>query len=72
LTLTTSVYVRAEVLDVTGRRVATLASRNFPAGVHELVWDGSSAGGRRVAPGVYLVRVQWPGFEKTQRVVRLR
>ncbi|MFI5371617.1 MAG: FlgD immunoglobulin-like domain containing protein [Candidatus Eisenbacteria bacterium] len=72
LTLTTPTFVRAEILDVTGRRVATLASRSFPAGVHELSWDGSSARGRPAAPGVYLLRVQWPGFEKTQRIVRLR
>jgi hypothetical protein len=72
LTLTEPAFVRAEVLDITGRRVATLASRTFPAGVHELSWDGNSARGERAAPGVYLVRVQSPGFEKTQRVVRLR
>ena len=72
LTIATPTFVRAEVLDITGRRVATLASRIFPAGEHELSWDGSSARGTRATPGVYLVRVQWPGFEKTQRVVRLR
>ena len=72
LTLAAPTFVRAEVLDVTGRRVTTLASRVFPAGVHELSWNGSSAGGQRAAPGVYLVRVQWPGSEQTQRIVRLR
>jgi hypothetical protein len=72
LTLVAPTFVRAEVLDVTGRRVATLAARTFPAGIHQLSWDGSSAGGERAAPGVYLVRVQWPGSERTQRIVRLR
>ncbi len=72
LTLVAPVYVRAEVLDVTGRRIATLASRNFAAGVHRLTWDGWNARGERVAPGVYLVRVQLPGSEKIQRIVRLR
>ena len=65
-------FVRAEVLDITGRRVATLARRTFPAGVHELSWDGTTARGERAAPGVYLIRVQSPGFDRTQRVVRLR
>jgi len=72
LTLAAPTFVRAEVLDITGRRVTTLASQSFPAGVHELSWDGLSARGQRVAPGVYLVRVQWPGYEKIQRIVRLR
>jgi len=72
LTLAEPAFVRAEVLDITGRRVATLVSGVLAAGVHELSWDGTGAGGERAAPGVYLVRVKTPGFEKTQRIVRLR
>jgi hypothetical protein len=72
LSLVSSAFVRAEVLDIAGRRVATIASRVFPAGVHMLSWDGLGSRGERTAPGVYLVHVQYPGFEKTQRVVRLR
>ena len=72
LTLAAPGFVRAEVLDISGRRVATLASGELGAGVHELSWDGTGAGGQGAAPGVYLVRVQMHGFEKTQRVVRLR
>jgi hypothetical protein len=72
LTLAAPTFVRAEVLDVTGRHVATLAWGNFSAGVHELVWDGFDARGGRAAPGVYLVRVRWPGTETTRRIVRLQ
>jgi hypothetical protein len=72
LTLATPTFVRAEVLDVTGRHVATLAFGTYDAGVHELTWDGTNARGQRAAAGVYLVRVQWPGSQTTQRIVRLR
>ena len=72
LTLAEPAFVRAEVLDISGRRVATLARGNFPAGNHELSWNGTNARGERVTPGVYLIRVQSPGFDRTQRVVRLR
>ncbi len=72
LTLPQSAFVRADVLDLSGRRVASLASGTFSAGVHSLAWDGNTAAGERAAPGVYLVRVRWPGFESTQRIVRLR
>jgi hypothetical protein len=72
LTLAAPTFVRAEVLDVSGRHVATLALGNLDAGVHELSWDGSNAHGERAAAGVYLVRVQWPGSQTTQRIVRLR
>jgi hypothetical protein len=72
LTLPHSAFVRAEVIDLSGRRVATQASETFSAGTHSLSWDGSTAGGGRASPGVYLVRVRWPGFDRTQRIVRLR
>jgi flagellar hook assembly protein FlgD len=60
------------VLDVNGRRVASLASQTLSAGTHALAWDGNMAGGERASPGVYLVRVRWAGFERTQRIVRLQ
>lgn len=72
LTLAEPAFVRAEVLDITGRRVATLASGSFPAGLHPLKWDGTGARGTPAAPGVYLIRVQTPGLQRTVRVVRLR
>ena len=72
LSLPQTAFVRAEVIDLSGRRVVTLAQETFSAGTHSLTWDGTTAAGGRAAPGVYLVRVQWPGFERTQRIVRLR
>jgi len=72
LALPQSAFVRSEVLDLSGRRVATLAAGEFSAGVHSLAWNGNTVTGERAAPGVYLVRVRWPGFERTQRIVRLR
>jgi hypothetical protein len=72
LTLPQSAFVHADVLDLSGRRVATLAGETFSAGTHSLSWNGNTAAGERAAPGVYLVRVRWPGFERTQRIVRLR
>jgi hypothetical protein len=72
LTLSAPTGVSVEVLDVAGRHVATLASGMLPAGVHDLTWNGTTDRGGRVAAGVYLVRVQGPGFDRTQRIVRLK
>jgi len=63
--------VRVEVYDAQGRRVRTLADGVFPPGVHALDWDGAGAGGRRMGPGVYLVRMTAEGFRAERRVVRL-
>lgn len=46
---------RAEVIvyDMAGRRVRTVASEVFTAGVHELKWDGRDDTGGAVASGMY-------------------
>jgi len=72
LTLPVSSFVRAEIIDLSGRRIATLASETFSAGTHSLAWDGRTARGGPAAPGVYLVRVKWSGFESTRRIVRVQ
>jgi hypothetical protein len=49
--------VRAEVFDLQGRRLVTLADRRFAAGAHVLPWDGRDAAGGRLARGLYFVRL---------------
>jgi hypothetical protein len=45
------------VYDVTGRRVATIYSRNRFGGLEFFTWDGADAGGSPVPAGVYFIRV---------------
>jgi dipeptidyl aminopeptidase/acylaminoacyl peptidase len=59
------------VFDVAGRRVRTLVSGELNAGVHAPVWDGRDDAGRRVAAGVYFVRLKADGFDATRKAVRL-
>ncbi|MBS1262698.1 MAG: hypothetical protein MAG453_02060 [Calditrichaeota bacterium] len=46
----------ADVFDVTGRRVATLADGLYPAGRHTLTFDASA-----LASGLYFIRASVPG-----------
>ena len=57
--------IEISLLDLTGRRVATLANGRFGAGPHDVKWNGA---GRSMAPGVYLARLRG---EKTSATVRL-
>ena len=59
--------VRLQVFDLLGRRVATLASGEKPAGRHEVTWTNG-----RLAPGTYFVRLQAGSTAQTQmlRLVR--
>lgn len=58
-----------ELFDAAGRRVTVLADGPHEAGEHTLRWDGRDAGGVRVAPGLYLVRLTAGGRTLTRRVV---
>ena len=53
--------VSFEVMDLGGRRVASVDRRAWAPGDHAVRWDGRASGGSRVAPGVYLVRMQVDG-----------
>ncbi len=65
-------HIRATVLDVLGRRVCTLLDAPVSVGSHEIEWNGTTAGGRSVPSGVFLIRLESPGMTMTQRVVRVR
>ncbi|MFN3422793.1 MAG: FlgD immunoglobulin-like domain containing protein, partial [Armatimonadota bacterium] len=57
--LTKPAQVQAEVLTLTGRRVAVLeVSRSTNSSLHRVIWRGVNSDGAKVNSGVYLVRVQ--------------
>jgi hypothetical protein len=65
---------RAEigVYELTGRRVAVLAARSFPAGRHTLDWNGRDAAGRALPSGTYLVRVETASATGAQKLMLVR
>jgi len=63
---------RIRVFDVSGRRVATLLDGNLAAGWHTVFWSGRDDEGRPVASGVYLYRVEAPGFTRTRKMALLK
>ncbi len=68
--LASAARVAVEVLDVSGRLVNRLSpARTFAAGTHSLRWDLRGADGRRVASGVYFVRVSTPGHDVTRKLL---
>jgi choice-of-anchor B domain-containing protein len=66
--LSTSAPVTLDVLDVSGRRVATLVDEVQPAGFHDAVWDGTTSQGQRAASGVYFYRLRIPGFSRSAKM----
>jgi hypothetical protein len=64
--------VRLSVFDLRGRLVRTLLDESRSAGRHDVVWEGRSDQGRRVASGVYLLRLEANGAVETRRVALVK
>ena len=66
--------VHLGVYDLAGRRVRQLLAgeRSLAAGQHEIVWDGRTDAGDRVASGVYFVRMEADAVSQTLKLVLLK
>jgi len=64
--------VELSVYDVGGRLVRSLADGPWAAGRHVAAWDGRNEKGRRVAGGVYLMRLEVGGVSATAPVTLIR
>lgn len=60
------------VFDASGAFVATIASGRYEAGPHEVEWNGTGAGGRRVASGAYFYRLIANGVEIARKMMLLK
>jgi len=64
--------VQLELLDCGGRRLARLVAGTREAGSASLRWDGRDDRGRRLASGLYLVRLRGERAEVTAKALLLR
>ena len=63
---------RVTVLDLAGRRVATLLDGRAAPGFTTLVWNGRDLLGRAAGSGVYQVRADLPGVRLSRRIALIR
>ena len=61
--------VTVQVLTLDGNVVRTLHKGRVSAGTQHYRWDGTNAGGRSVARGMYFVRVYGSGIDETRKVL---
>jgi plastocyanin len=64
--------VHAEVLDVSGRRVATVLDLVRTPGTFDAVWDGRLASGRTAPTGRYFLYLSVPGAVGSQAITLMR
>jgi hypothetical protein len=59
--------VKIRIYDVLGREIATLVNEQLPAGMHQVVWNGSMQ-----SSGIYFVRMEATGFVETRKLFLLK
>jgi hypothetical protein len=70
--LRTSAWVTLSVYNILGQEIIRMADREFPAGSHSLIWDGTDSNGRTVASGIYLYRIKSGGQSASRKMVLMK
>jgi len=65
-------FVRLSIHDIRGSRVRRLVGEARPAGRYNATWDGRDDGGRPVASGLYICRLETPGHRATTKLVMIK
>lgn len=64
--------VRIRVYNLMGQHVRTLTEARYSTGVHAVTWDGRNDSGQLVSAGVYLYRMETPGFAMTKKMLLMK
>jgi hypothetical protein len=70
--LPSSMKIDLAIYDISGRRIATLATGQKSAGRHETYWGGADDRGVEVASGIYFARLETPGKSEMRKLVLLK
>ncbi len=65
-------FAQVSLFDVAGRLLRTIANGVYPAGYQSAVWDGLDNRGRMVATGLYFLRSESAGEDRTLKIVVAR
>ncbi len=70
--LPTATKVSIRVYNIMGQLVRTLVDDYQAAGTHEVVWNGTTDSGSKVASGIYFYRFETADFQKTVKMTMLK
>lgn len=64
--------VRLSIYNLKGQLVRDLIRQDLPAGFHRVVWNGRDNSGRAVSSGIYLYRMETPGYAQTLKMMLMK
>ena len=64
--------VSIKVYNIYGQLIKILADKNFHAGYHTILWDGTDNAGNEVTSGAYFYQLKTGDIKATRKMVLLR
>ncbi len=64
--------VQIEIYDNLGQKVREVTNRFYPAGLHQVTWDGRDDTGNEVPAGIYYYRLTAGNFHQTHKMLLVR
>jgi len=64
--------VRISIYNLKGQIVKTLVNTDMAAGSHRVIWNGKDESGRSVSSGIYMYRMETPGYSKTLKMMLMK
>jgi hypothetical protein len=65
-------YGQLTIYNIQGQAVRELVNGQISRGIHEVIWDGTGAGGEELASGVYFYRLKTADFTDTKKFILLK
>ena len=65
-------HVKLTIYNILGQKVRTLIDKDQAVGCHSVFWDSKNSGGKEVASGIYLYRLQTNDFVDTKKMILLK
>lgn len=62
-------WVKVDVFEVSGRWISSVVNDVYNPGVHRTRWDGNDNIGRKVAAGIYLLRMEAGDFQTIRKLI---
>jgi hypothetical protein len=66
-----SQMVKLSLFDLYGRKVVTMVDDTKKAGIYQVAWQGNNSSGRKVATGVYFIKLSCGKMQKVARLFRV-
>ena len=64
--------VTIAIFNMTGQLVRTLVDGDYPAGIHNVLWDAHDDAGQPAPSGIYYFRMSADGFSDTKKLLLLK